>query len=200
LKDKIKTKGVKKILSVGLAAVFLFSAGFLTSCNDTGAAQGFYLEPAELSRDAGDLMDILNKKKEWVYRYEAQEELEISLMVSYYENGVTPISHVPTYQGKIMGNGLLVIDYDQGDLLMGTSSEDGHQSIRTTTVNPEAQGSITHSLDHRIELEPGSYTIGSIVMSKDGSIESRGISDEDAIRRDIEANDYVLVVTLEVHP
>lgn len=190
----------KSALEMGIIFIILLSAVFLLFCNEEQEAGVFYLEPGEFSEDADELMGIINKNKEWIYRYKASEEREIFLTASHYEKGVRPISHVPTFQGKIKGEGLLVIDYKEGELLMGISSDDGHQSIQTTLEDPEAQGSVYHSLDQRISLEPGKYIVGSIVMSKDGRIESRGLITEEDIVQGLNNHDYVFVFSMEVHP
>jgi len=186
-----------EILIFTVVVVFLLGLLFSVSCNDL-TDEGF-LEPSELSKDAESLAGIMGIPKEWIFRYHAVEETQITLRGDYYENGKQTISYAPTFSGKIEGEGLLLLDYKDGELLIGIADNGGHQSIQSTFGDPENTGSVKHSMEERVTLDVGTYPIAAIIMSMDGSIKNRGIADQEAIDFNIKNNDFVVVFTLEVH-
>ncbi|GEM_PF-2276503 len=188
----------RNLLIIAVIGVFLLGLLLSISCNDL--EEGDILEPAKLSKDAENLVSIMGVPKEWIFRYQVADETRITLRADYYEGGKQTISYAPTFSGNIEGEGLLVLDYCKGALLIGIVDNGGHQSIETTLPNPEVTGSVKHSLEDRISLESGTYPLGAVIMSKDGSIQSRGIGDQEAIDFNLKNNDYAVIFTLEVNP
>ena len=195
----MKRKHDKKgMVMIGVGMVLLLGVLFLVSCGE--ALEENYLEPAKLSKDAEGLVSIMGLPKEWIFQYRVADETRITLRADYYEGGKQTISYAPAFSGNIEGEGLLVLDYEDGEFFLGVADDGGHQSIQTTLGDPESMGSLKHSFEERITLESGTYPLAAVVMSRDGSIQSQGIADQEAIDFSIKNNDYMVVFTLEVHP
>ena len=187
----------KELLVIAVIGIFLLGLSLTISCNDL--PEGDILKHAELSKDAANLVNITGTTEKWVLRYHAVDEIGITLQAKYYEKGKERTGQSPSFSGNIEGEGLLVLDYKEGDLLMGIGDDGGHQTIQTTLEKPEISGNVKQFLEEPIVLGKGSHPIGAVIMSKNGRIHSRGITDQEAIDFSVENNDYAVIFTVEVH-